>query len=52
MEFIQNNWAEALLGLLAFIKVVVRLTPTIKDDAVFGKIDSLISMIIPNFGKK
>ena len=30
-DFFANNWAELLLGLLAFVKIVVRLTPTIND---------------------
>ena len=52
MEFFTQNWAELLLGVMAFVKVVVRLTPTVKDDAVFGKLDSLISWIVPNYEKK
>lgn len=51
-DFLASNWAELLMGLLAFVKVVVRLTPTVKDDAVFGKIDSLIGWFIPNITKK
>ena len=51
-EFIKSNGAELLFALLAFLKVVVRLTPTIKDDAIFGKLDSLIAWIVPNYGKK
>lgn len=50
--FIAENWAELLLALMGFIKVIVRLTPSLKDDAVFGKIDSLISWIVPNNAKK
>ncbi len=51
-DILKSNWAELLIGLLAFLKILVRLTPTIKDDAVFGKIDSLISWIVPNLQKK
>ncbi len=48
MEFILGNWAELLLALLALIKVVVRLTPGVKDDAIFNYIDKLIEAIVPS----
>lgn len=44
--FIQNNWGELAIALLAFIKVIVNLTPTEKDNTVFGYIDVLINLII------
>lgn len=52
MQHLMNHWAEILLGLLAFAKIVVRVTPTIKDDAVFGYLDRLIEALVPNIGKK
>tara|TARA_R110000822_G_scaffold2241_6_gene10790 strand:- start:299 stop:451 length:153 start_codon:yes stop_codon:yes gene_type:complete len=48
MDFILVNWAELLLALLALIKVVVRLTPGVKDDAIFNYIDKLIDAIVPD----
>ena len=48
MDFILGNWAELLLALLALIKVVVRLTPGVKDDAIFNYIDKLIEAIVPS----
>jgi len=45
-DFITNNLAELIIGLLAFIKIVVNLTPTEKDNQVFGWLDTLINMII------
>ena len=47
MDFILGNWAELLLALLALIKVVVRLTPGVKDDAIFNYVDKLIDAIVP-----
>jgi hypothetical protein len=44
--FITRNLGELVLGLLAFIKVVVNLTPTEKDNQVFGWLDALVNMII------
>ena len=48
MDFILGNWAELLLALLALIKVVVRLTPGVKDDAIFNYMDKLIDALVPN----
>ena len=48
MEFIIEYWAELLVGLAAFAKIVVNLTPTEKDNKVFGWIDTLINAIIPD----
>jgi hypothetical protein len=47
-ELIGGYWAELLLGIMAVIKILVRITPSIKDDAVFGWLDKLIEMIVPN----
>ena len=44
--FIVNNLAELIIGVMAFIKLVVNLTPTEKDNQVFGYVDSLLNMII------
>ena len=48
MDFILQNWAELLLAFLALIKVVVRLTPGVKDDAIFNYIDKVIDALVPN----
>ena len=48
MDFILGNWSELLLALLALMKVVVRLTPGVKDDAIFNYIDKLIDALVPN----
>lgn len=44
--FIQENWGELAIALLALIKVVVNLTPTERDNVVFGYFDVLINLII------
>lgn len=49
--FFKAHWGALILGLFAFIEVVVRLTPTEKDDAWFNWIKSLIDAIIPNRSK-
>lgn len=45
-NFFAENWGELLIGLLAFAKIVVNLTPTEKDNMVFGWIDTLINTIV------
>jgi len=44
--FIMNHIAELIVGTMAFVKLIVNLTPTEKDNQVFGYVDSLINMII------
>lgn len=51
-DFIIDNLAELVLGVLAFIKIVVNLTPTEKDNQVFGWLDALINMIITDRKKQ
>ena len=46
MDFILDNWGELLIGMMAFIKIIVNITPTEKDNQVFGWLDSLVNMIV------
>lgn len=50
--FILTNWAALLLGVMAFAKIVVNLTPTDTDNQVFGYIDMLITAITGDRRKK
>jgi hypothetical protein len=50
-DFILENWGALLFGLLGFIKIIVNLTPSDKDNKVFEFLDKLISFIIPNLKK-
>jgi hypothetical protein len=45
-DFITDNWVALVVGLMAFIKVFVNLTPTETDNQVFGWIDTLINAVI------
>ncbi len=47
MEFLLGNWAELLLAVMLLAKTIVRLTPGVKDDAIFAYIDRLVEAIIP-----
>ena len=46
IDFIIANWGELTIGALAFIKIIVNLTPTETDNQVFGWFDTLINMIV------
>jgi len=50
--FIINHIAELIIGLLAFVKLIVNLTPTEKDNQVFGYIDTFLNMIIADRVKR
>jgi len=52
MDFILEFWAELLIALMAFIKVIVNLTPTTTDNMVFGWFDTLITAITGDRRKK
>lgn len=45
-DFLIENWGELLVGFMAFVKIIVNLTPTEKDNKVFGLVDMLIDAII------
>jgi len=54
IELLSNHGTDIIAIIVAamgLLKVIVRLTPTLKDDAVFGKLDSLFESIIPNYRK-
>jgi len=46
LDFLMQNGAELLLSILAVAKIIVRLTPTKKDDKVFGYLDDLVSFFV------
>jgi|DEB0MinimDraft_6_1074348.scaffolds.fasta_scaffold33033_2 hypothetical protein len=45
-NFIVANIGELAIGLLAFVKIIVNITPTEEDNKVFGWLDALINMVI------
>ena len=51
-ELIQMYWGEIILGLMAFIKLIVNITPTKTDNKVFGWLDVLINAIVTDRIKK
>jgi hypothetical protein len=52
IDFLLANGAELLIAILAVVKIIVKLTPSIKDNKVFGYVDDLIGFFIKNNGEK
>lgn len=51
IEFFTNHWDElalAVTGLITFASVVVKFTPTPKDDAILAKIIQVFEVISLN----
>jgi hypothetical protein len=47
-DFLRLYWGKLLLGLLGFVELIVRLTPTEKDNSIFNLLYSIINALIPN----
>jgi hypothetical protein len=45
VEFLLSNWGELLIAALALAKVVVNLTPTDRDNAIFAVLDRIITAV-------
>ena len=45
-NFIIENWIALLIGALAFVKIIVNLTPTEKDNKIIGYIDDFVNFFI------
>tara|TARA_Y100001973_G_C5189856_1_gene330240 strand:+ start:932 stop:1075 length:144 start_codon:yes stop_codon:yes gene_type:complete len=46
------EWKEILLAVLAIAEIIVRLTPTEKDNSILNKIMWVVDKLIPNKLKK
>tara|TARA_R100000995_G_scaffold73917_1_gene42807 strand:- start:1096 stop:1239 length:144 start_codon:yes stop_codon:yes gene_type:complete len=43
-----ENWIEILLSVLGLAEIIVRLTPTEKDNSILNKIMWVVNKLIPN----
>ena len=43
-----ENWTEMLLAVLGLAEVIVRLTPTEKDNSILNKVMWVVNKLIPN----
>lgn len=50
-NFVKDNWIALVFGLLGFIELIVRLTPSEKDNSIFNWLTSLINALLPNLKK-
>ena len=50
-NFLLDNWGALLMGLLTFAEVVVRLTPSEKDNSIFNWLYAFITAFVPNLKK-
>lgn len=50
--FTLGNLTEILVALMALAKVVINITPTEKDNKVFGLLDSVLNTLVPSRTKK
>ena len=50
-NFFSDNWGALLMGILGFIDLIARLTPTEKDNSIVNFLLSFFNAIIPNFRK-
>jgi|TARA_R100000322_G_C5288531_1_gene151810 hypothetical protein len=46
------KWTEILLAILGIAEIIVRLTPTEKDNSILNKIMWVVNKLIPNKIKK
>ena len=46
------EWKEILLAILAIAEIIVRLTPTEKDNSILNKIMWVVNKLIPHKIKK
>lgn len=47
-NFLKDNWMELLFAVIALAEVVVRLTPTKKDDSILNWVVKILNAIFPN----
>jgi len=50
-NFFAENWVALVLGLMGFIELIVRLTPSEKDNSIFNWLAMLINALLPNIKK-
>jgi hypothetical protein len=50
-NFFSDNWGALVMGILGFVDLVARLTPTEKDNSIVNFLMTLFNAIIPNFKK-
>ena len=52
LEILKANWYVIIVAIIAFAEVIVRLTPTSKDDSIVNWIKRVIDVLVPNKTKR
>jgi len=47
-SIIVENWGILSLGLMSFIEIIVRLTPSEKDNSIFNFVSKILNALVPN----
>ena len=48
LNYLLDNGAELLLAIMLVLSIIVKRTPSIKDDKIYGYLDDLVSYFIKN----
>jgi len=48
IAFLKEYWTQLSMALVAFLEVVVRLTPTNTDNSILGLVKNILDWLIPN----
>ena len=48
IDFIKNNWVFIITSLIGIAEIIVRLTPTKKDNSIVNIIKQIFDVIIKN----
>ncbi len=51
LEILSQNWETITAGVVALAEIIVRLTPTQKDNSVLVVIKKILGFFIPNLKK-
>ncbi len=51
INFFFDNWGALVMGILGFVDLVARLTPSEKDNSIVNFLMTIFNAIIPNFKK-
>jgi hypothetical protein len=51
LDILKENWGALLLGFLAFVEILVRLTPSEKDNSILNMIIKFLNVLLPNLKK-
>ncbi len=52
IDLLKSHWAELLIAGMAFFKVLVNVTPTKKDNKIFGYLDDLVDYFVTDITTK